>query len=222
MRATSFFAHSAARREALTKRREEPMTVFIQDTVSQSQGMHTVRADVRSLPPQQTCRTRRPRRSGRCPPCSQPARAAAPPSSSPSRTMTRLTSSSVPSSRPLARLRRSASAVVRGPPSRPLPHTRSPPPCDGRARARASAHDLTTAAAPDPRRASSPPSALRSVAEDAPLRRAGRRHLRAGGPGPGEPDVRVHHDDAQARLEAHRRPRPAARRRPVGAYPLRH
>ena len=54
MRATSFFAHSAARREALTKRREEPMTVFIQDTVSQSQGMHTVRADVRSLPPQQT------------------------------------------------------------------------------------------------------------------------------------------------------------------------
>ena len=39
MRATSFFAHSAARREALTKRREEPMTVFIQDTVSQSQGM---------------------------------------------------------------------------------------------------------------------------------------------------------------------------------------
>jgi len=31
------------------------MTVFIQDTVSQSQGMHTVQgADVRSLPPQQT------------------------------------------------------------------------------------------------------------------------------------------------------------------------
>ena len=37
------FLRTAPRRaRLLTKRREEPMTVFIQDTVSQSQGMHTV------------------------------------------------------------------------------------------------------------------------------------------------------------------------------------
>lgn len=45
------------------------------------------------------------------------------------------------------------------PPSRPLPHTRPPPPCDGRARARASARPRDRRRTADPRRASSPPSA---------------------------------------------------------------
>eukprot|EP00964_Phaeocystis_antarctica_P139630 scaffold104426_cov58-Phaeocystis_antarctica.AAC.2 len=107
--------------------------------------------------PARSHQTGREKRSP-CPPCTQPVRAAAPPSSWPSRTTTRLTSSSAPSSRPPARLRRSASAVVRGA-LPPLPHTRPPPPCDGRARARASARPRDRRRTADPRRASSPPSA---------------------------------------------------------------
>ena len=45
------------------------------------------------------------------------------------------------------------------PPARPLPHTRPPPPCDGRAPARASSRPRVRRRTADPRRASSLPSA---------------------------------------------------------------